>query len=211
MKILALVAALLLTGGCTSVLDLDGGIDLGGVVAAPAPDDGLAPAQVPDYDRDAFGDGWADTDGDCQDTRQEILLRELVEVTLTADGCDVATGTLHDLYTATTIPFRRGQSTSDDVQIDHVIPLSYAWRAGAWQWPESERVAFNNDPTNLRAVDGPTNNRKGDRGPSRWLPPNPDAHCTYAASWRAVADAYALVLDPPDNNALQNVLSACET
>jgi hypothetical protein len=49
---------------------------------------------------------------DCQDTRQEILIRDLIDVALTADGCDVATRTLNDLYTGTTIPFQRGQSTA---------------------------------------------------------------------------------------------------
>ncbi|GAA5119034.1 HNH endonuclease family protein [Pseudonocardia adelaidensis] len=188
------LAVVLLLSGC--------GAALGDTVAA-------WPAQVPPYDRDAFGDGWADADRDCQDTRQEILIRDLVDVALTADGCDVATGTLNDLYTGTTIAFQRGQGTSDDVQIDHVIPLSYAWQAGAWQWSDADREAFANDGAELRAVDGPTNNSKGDRGPSRWLPPNPAAHCTYAASWHDVASAYALVLDGPDAARIEDILSGC--
>jgi hypothetical protein len=115
-KILALVAALLLATGCSTVLDL-------GDAAAAQP---AVLDQVPDYDRDRFGDGWADVDSDCQDTRQEILQRDLVDVTLTGDGCDVATGTLNDPYTGTTIAFRRGQTTSDDVQIDHVLSVPAA-------------------------------------------------------------------------------------
>lgn len=90
-----------------------------------------------------------------------------------------------------------------------MIPLSYAWQAGAWQWTDSEREAFSNDWANLRAVDGPTNNSKGDRGPSRWLPPNPGAHCDYATAWREVASAYALVLDPADSRRVEEVLSGC--
>jgi hypothetical protein len=38
-----------------------------------------------------------------------------------------------------------------------VIPLSYAWQAGAWQWNDEQREAFANDQAELRAVDGPTN------------------------------------------------------
>lgn len=112
--------------------------------ATSAPADGA----VPDYGRDRFGGGWADLDGDCQDTRREILLRDFVDVALTGDGCDIASGTLHDSYTGAPIAFRRGQGTSDDVQIDHIIPLSYAWQAGAWQWTDAEREAFNNDDHN---------------------------------------------------------------
>jgi hypothetical protein len=78
-------------------------------------------SRCPTTTRARFGDGWADVDSDCQDTRQEILQRDLVDVTLTGDGSDVATGTLNDPHTGTTIAFRRGQTTSDDVQIDHVL------------------------------------------------------------------------------------------
>jgi hypothetical protein len=49
-----------------------------------------------------------------------------------------------------------------------VILLSHAWQAGAWQWKDADREVFANDCAELRAVDGPTNNSKGDRGPSRW-------------------------------------------
>lgn len=192
-----LAVTLLLATACTSPVAL---------VAAPV----LAePSRgIPAYDRDAFG-GWADLDRDCQDTRQEILQRDLVDVVLTADGCDVATGTLHDTYTGSTIPFRRGQGTSDDVQIDHVIPLSYAWQAGAYSWTDAQREAFANDGAELRAVDGPTNNRKGDRGPSRWLPPAASAHCGYAAAWRDLTATYALELEPADAATVEQLLDSC--
>jgi hypothetical protein len=91
------------------------------------------------------------------------------------------------------------------VQIDHVIPLTYAWRAGAWRWTDAQREAFSNDPANLQTVHGPTNNRKGGRGPSSWLPPAETAHCGYAASWEQVAARYALTLDPADTAALDDV------
>jgi hypothetical protein len=89
-----------------------------------------APLQIPDYNRDEFGSGWADADRDCQDTRQEILIRDLLNEQMTSDGCDVTSGTLNDLYTGTVIGFRRGESTSDDVQIDHVLSVPAAVVAG---------------------------------------------------------------------------------
>jgi hypothetical protein len=164
---------------------------------------------IPDYDRDAFGNGWADVDGDCQNTRQEILIRDLEGEQLTTNGCNVASGTLNDPYTGTVIPFQRGETTSDDVQIDHIIPLSYAWSAGAWQWSGQRREEFANDPAELRATDGPTNNAKGARGPSRWLPPAQSIHCTYAATWQRIADTYGLTLDPADTTAIQQILASC--
>jgi Protein of unknown function (DUF1524) len=121
----------------------------------------------------------------------------------------VLSGVLHDGYTGTTIQFRRGQTTSDDVQIHHIVPLSYAWRAGAWAWTDEQREAFANDAAELRAVDGPTNNSKGDRGPSRWLPPNGAVHCEYAAAWSSLASTYALSLEQADTDTITRILSGC--
>ncbi|MEV4125631.1 HNH endonuclease family protein [Nocardia sp. NPDC049707] len=53
-------------------------------------------------------------------------------------------------------PNVRGPQTSDDVQIDHVVALSDAWQTCAQQLSEEHRRDLANDPLNLRAVDGPT-------------------------------------------------------
>jgi hypothetical protein len=58
------------------------------------------------------------------DTRNDILARDLTNVDAT--NCRVYSGTLSDPYTATTITFVRGNDTSADVQIDHVVALSDA-------------------------------------------------------------------------------------
>jgi hypothetical protein len=64
------------------------------------------------------------------DTRQEILIRDLVDEQLDSEGCRVLSGVLHDGYTGTTINFRRGETTSDDVQIDHVLSVPDAVVSG---------------------------------------------------------------------------------
>lgn len=69
-------------------------------------------------------------------------------------------------YTATTIFFVQGPASAD-VQIDHVVALSAAWRTGAQQWTATTRKAFANDPLNLLAVHGPTNASKGDSDAAR--------------------------------------------
>jgi hypothetical protein len=55
-----------------------------------------------------------DVDGDCQNTRQETLIRDLVDEQLTADGCNVVSGTLNDHSICTVMQFPRGRGTSDD-------------------------------------------------------------------------------------------------
>ncbi len=56
-------------------------------------------------------------------TRNDVLTRDLANVAFKngEKQCTVLSGVLHDPYTATTINFQRGQTTSSAVQIDHVI------------------------------------------------------------------------------------------
>ena len=83
-----------------------------------------------------------------------------------------------DPYTGTTIAFVAA-GTSDAVQIDHVVALSDAWQKGAQQLAADARLSlFANDPLNLLAVDGPTNQRKGDGDAATWLPPARSYRCT---------------------------------
>lgn len=162
------------------------------------------------YDREGkFGPAWEDVDGNACDTRNDVLKRDLVQVTYRDGDCTVATGVLHDPYTGRTINFRRGPGTSSKVQIDHVVALSDAWQKGAQQWSQITRVDFANDPDNLLAVDGPTNDRKGDGDAATWLPPNKSFRCEYVARQIGVKAAYHLWVTRAEKEAMQRVLSAC--
>ncbi len=109
------------------------------------------------YTRAQFGETWTDNNNDplghngC-DTRNDILRRDLTSVALKpgSNGCTVLTGTLADPYTATTISFTRGASTSTAIQIDHVVPLGDAWQTGAQTMTAQRRVDLANDPLNLQ-------------------------------------------------------------
>ena len=81
----------------------------------------------------------------------------------------VATGVLHDPYTNQTISFVRGAQVGAAVQIDHIVPLAYAWDMGARDWNDAMRVRFANDPANLLAVAGQANQDKGDQPPAAWM------------------------------------------
>lgn len=170
-----------------------------------------------DYRRDAFGEAWTD-DNDAPgghngcDTRNDILDRDLVDKTYVAiSRCPtaVATGTLHDPYTSLTIAFTRGNQTGAAVQIEHIVPLAYAWDQGARFWTDQLRVRFANDPANLVAVQGRANQDKGDKEPALWMPPNPAFHCQYAMQFIAVLRGYGLPVDAPSISALQQATRTC--
>jgi hypothetical protein len=163
------------------------------------------------YSRDEFGPAWADVDRNGCDTRNDILARDLEDETFKPGtrNCVVATGTLADQYTGTTISFVRGQDTSTAVQIDHIVALSDAWQKGARQLSDEDRRQLANDPLNLMAADGPTNSAKGDKDAATWLPPNKAFRCEYVARQTSVKAKYRLWVTPAERDAIAGILAGC--
>lgn len=164
------------------------------------------------YTRDEFGSAWADTDHNGCDTRNDVLARDLTGETFKpgTNNCVVVTGTLADKYTGTTINFVRGQDTSSDIQIDHIVPLSDAWQKGAQQLSADQRKELANDPLNLMAADGPTNSAKGDKDAATWLPPNKAFRCEYVERQTAVKVKYGLWVTQAEHDAIAGVLKNCQ-
>lgn len=158
------------------------------------------------YARTQFGQGWQ-TVGSC-DTRNMILQRDLRDVTID-DECHVTSGTLIDPYGGKTVSFVRGEQTSQEVQIDHVVALSNAWQTGAQQLTQLEREALANDPLELLAVDGRLNQEKSDSDAATWLPPSKAFRCQYVARQIAVKTKYRLWVTPAEKDAMVRVLSGC--
>jgi len=172
-----------------------------------------------DYHRAAFGDAWTDDTtapgghNGC-DTRNDILDRDLVDKTFVSiKRCPnaIATGTLHDPYTNDTIAFVRGNQTGAAVQIEHIVPLAYAWDLGARNWTDEMRVRFANDPANLLAIGGQVNQDKSDQEPARWMPPNHAFWCQYAVQYIAVLRGYGLPVDAPSAAVLREAAATCPT
>lgn len=158
------------------------------------------------YARTQFGNGWRTADG-C-DTRNIILARDLVKVSISSD-CNVTSGMLQDPYTGRTIEFQRGSSTSSAVQIDHVVALSNAWQTGAQQISFGARQDLANDPLNLLAVDGPANQEKSDSDAATWLPSNKPFRCQYVIRQVSVKAKYHLWVTTAEKAAILQVLSRC--
>lgn len=164
------------------------------------------------YTRDEFGPAWADTDHNGCDTRNDVLARDLTGETFKpgTNNCVVASGTLADKYTGTAIQFVRGQDTSSDIQIDHIVPLSDAWQKGAQQLSADQRKELANDPLNLMAADGPTNSAKGDKDAATWLPPNKAFRCEYVERQTAVKTKYSLWVTQAEHDAIVGILKNCQ-
>ena len=157
---------------------------------------------IPQYKRSYFGN-WQDSDGDCQNTRHELLQKLSTSTyTLSANTCRVLTGRWLDPYT------NKVFTRSEDVDIDHLVPLSYAWKHGAFGWSKDKRIKFANDERNLFAVQSSVNREKSDSGPLKWLPPNIAFRCEYILRFERIGKIYGLEFSHEETlqqNALKDV------
>lgn len=74
-----------------------------------------------------FGHGWDDADGDCQNSRAEALIATSSTTVRFATGKKyrVVTGRWISSFTGNVI------QNSSDIDIDHLVPLKWAWERGA--------------------------------------------------------------------------------
>jgi hypothetical protein len=140
-----------------------------------------------------------------------MLKRDLKEIVykVKTRNCVVLSGILLDRYSGEAINFLRGNVTSMEVQIDHVVALSNAWQTGAFKLSVVQRTALANDPMNLFAVKGRLNSQKGDGDAATWLPPLKSFRCAYVAQQIAVKAKYSLWVTAPEKEAMVRILSAC--
>ncbi|MCY3663176.1 MAG: HNH endonuclease family protein [bacterium] len=158
---------------------------------------------VPDYDRDHFA-GWLDDDGDCVNTRHEVLQSEAVDFSMNAEGCAVAAGEWFDPYTDRTYTNPR------DLDVDHVVALADAWVSGAWAWADELLDRFSNDFGNLNAIAAGENRSKSARGPADYSPTAPGARCEYLVQYATVKIRWQLSITPQDFEVVATGLSGCE-
>lgn len=160
------------------------------------------------YDRDEWSH-WLDEDGDCQDTRTEVLVATSHVPVKFSDArrrCKVTRGRWRCPYTGRVV------TDPHELDIDHLVPLSAAHDAGADAWTRSKKAAFANaldDPDHLVAVLASANRSKGDKGPDRWLPPDPDARCDYVRAWTRIKTRWDLRTAPAERAAIDAALGRC--
>ena len=162
------------------------------------------------YDRDEFGQAWADVDRNGCDTRNDILARDLSALSFRSnESCRVISGVLQDPYSGRTVEFTRGQETSGLVPVDHVVALSDAWQKGAQQLTFEQRTLLANDPLNLLATTQRMNSQKSDGDAATWLPQNKSFRCAYVSRQISVKAAYSLWVTMAEHDAMERILADC--
>jgi hypothetical protein len=143
------------------------------------------------YDRNLFG-GWIDADGDGCSTREEVLWEEASFQSSRPFKCELNGGTWLSLFDGVS------SQVSSTFDVDHIVPLAEAWRSGASKWQRRSQIAFANDlssPHALMTVSASSNRSKGDRDPSKWMPPLSSSHCEYIGMWMSTKVRWGLSMD----------------
>jgi hypothetical protein len=166
------IVILILTGA------LAASIMLCGETAEPVPEDRAAR-----YEREEWRH-WLDFDTDCQDTRQEVLIRDSLDpAELAEGGCKVVRGRWVDPYTG------REFTDPGDVHIDHRVALREAFYSRV-DWTELERRVFANDMENLVVAEAAVNMQKSAKPPHEWMPPV--GQCEYLSQRVSTQQKYAM-------------------
>lgn len=174
------------------------------------------------YDRSEFGD-WSRSDG--RNTRTDVLATQSNSHTMEKNK--VVSGCWSIPYTGETVTYDNAKDISRELQIDHIVPVSYAFHHGASSWDTDKRQEFYNDSGvddghsvgdngkddipnvgNLVVSDRRSNISKSDSGPSEWMPSNESYWVSYCESWTKVCSTYGISLSKADYDKIMSVLES---
>lgn len=150
--------------------------------------------------KECFG-GWIDADKNGLDTRAEILVRDSsCNTSYHHSGYRVRidTGCFINAYT------NEKEADAHKLEIEHIVPVKYAWTCGARYWTQAKRVEFYNDFDNLTLTDKTTNIEKLAKPLDKWLPPK--NQCQYMVRFIDVMKKYDM-----SSNCIAFQLHTCKT
>jgi len=154
------------------------------------------------YNRNEWGP-WKDFDGDCKNTRAEILERDSTDTTkFNPKGCLVLIGKWTDFYSGETF------TDASKVEIDHVVPVKHAFDAGGKEWTSEKKAQFYNDEENLVVTSVSMNRSKGANDFTNWMPKDRKRACDYATKWFKIKKKYSLEISEAESENFQ--LLNCE-
>lgn len=159
------------------------------------------------FNRSVWLSSWKDTDKDCQNTRQEVLIQEsLIPVTFSEDGCKVKSGVWLCLYTGSIY------TDPSDLDIDHLVPLGNANASGGYVWEPSRKKEYANfldSAYHLIAVSKSANRSKQDKSPDQWMPSFAPYQCPYLRYWVSIKAQWELRMTAAESTFIASKLQDC--
>ncbi len=156
------------------------------------------------YNRQKHFGGWIKpVKGQCMNTRALVLTRDSHGPVDSNNNCSVISGDWDDPYTD------MSYYKASEIQIDHVVPLKNAYMTGAHNWDNLKRCLYANflgNKFHLLPVSGHENERKGDRSPREYIPPNKQYTCQYLRNWLEIKYVWKLSLTPLEKNRIDQLI-----
>lgn len=153
------------------------------------------------YSRDKFGSGWNTYKG-CITVREHVLIENSKDmVVMDSKSCDVEKGKWFSIWE------NEYYYDSKDLDIDHTVPLKWAYTHGADKWTLKQRNDYANnyvDQYHLVPLSSHNNRSKGDRGPDRWMPPY--NRCLYIKTFISIVNKYKLNFTINEKNKINELL-----
>ncbi len=147
---------------------------------------------------------WTDPDGNCRNTRHDLLYdTSKRKVTFSYRTCTVKTGLWYDPYSD------QEYTKASDLDLDHVVPLAWAFKHGGAKFAPDLKEQFANDPDNLLLVRDVLNQEKSAQGPDEWLPPNLGYRCNYVQHFDRVVRKYELKYSSAEQRIITRMLDRC--
>lgn len=176
----------------------------------------VSDAQTVDYERAEWKHWVAQPGTSCWDTREAVLYRDAVKgspVLLDKNGtitsnkgsaCSIKSGKWVDPYSGKVF------TNPSDLDVDHVVPLSYTAQHGGQAWSSEIKQNYANDMTDahhLLAVSASENRSKGDSGPSEYKPKT--NLCQYGMDWTSVTSIWHISVTQSDKDSISSMLATC--
>ncbi len=163
------------------------------------------PLPIVKYDRKKHFGGWINPIKDnCMNTRALVLARDSKGPVDTNSKCSIVTGDWDDPYTDL------NYYKASEIQIDHVVALKNAYMTGAHGWDYLKRCLYANflgNTFHLLPVSGHENERKGDRSPREYIPPNAGYTCQYLRNWLEIKYVWKLSFTPLEKIRIEQLIN----
>jgi hypothetical protein len=165
---------------------------------------GISSSTETKYNRDNWFH-WNKNVSGCQNLRHFLLENTSLEPVSyhSEKKCRVRGGKWYGAYTDTFF------YNSSQLDIDHIVPLSWAASHGAINWSKKKKRQFANDIDNLIAISRSENRKKGALGLEKYLPPNKKFHCDYIGKFKTVVSKYELNFKDKEITSLKGLIDSC--
>jgi hypothetical protein len=152
------------------------------------------------YSRDKFGEGWNTYRG-CITVREHVLISQSQDmVVMDSKNCNIERGKWYSIWE------NKYYDDPEKIDIDHTVPLKWAYIHGAYKWDDQQRNEFANNYTDeyhLVPLSKYSNRSKGSKGPDRWLPPH--NRCLYIKIFIEIVDKHKLEFNLDEKNKIEEL------